>query len=39
MIGLLCLTVEIVWINVTTSPTAEGIARQPTAAFPWNAAP
>ena len=27
------------WINVTTHPTAEWIARQITAAFPWNDAP
>jgi hypothetical protein len=30
---------DLVWINVTTSPTAEWIARQLTEAFPWNAAP
>jgi transposase InsO family protein len=30
---------ERVWINVTTHPTAEWIARQITAAFPWNDAP
>lgn len=30
---------EIVWINVTTNPTAEWIARQITEAFPWNEAP
>jgi transposase InsO family protein len=29
----------LVWINVTTHPTAEWIARQITAAFPWNEAP
>ena len=29
----------IVWINVTTNPTAEWIARQLTEAFPWNEAP
>ena len=29
----------LVWINVTTSPTAEWIARQLTEAFPWNDAP
>ena len=29
----------LVWINVTTNPTAEWIARQLTAAFPWNEAP
>src|SRR5271170_2220699 len=27
---------ELVWINVTTNPTAEWIARQITEAFPWN---
>jgi transposase InsO family protein len=27
------------WINVTTNPTAEWIARQVTEAFPWNEAP
>ena len=30
---------DIVWINVTTNPTAEWIARQITEAFPWNEAP
>jgi transposase InsO family protein len=30
---------NLVWINVTTSPTAEWIARQLTEAFPWDAAP
>ena len=30
---------ELVWINVTTHPTAEWIARQITEAFPWNDAP
>jgi hypothetical protein len=30
---------ELVWINVTTSPTAEWIARQLTEAFPWGEAP
>jgi hypothetical protein len=30
---------ELVWINVTTNPTAEWIARQITAAFPWDDAP
>jgi transposase InsO family protein len=30
---------ELVWINVTTRPTAEGIARQITEAFPWDGAP
>jgi len=30
---------ELVWINVTTRPTAEWIARQITEAFPWGKAP
>ena len=30
---------ELVWISVTTNPTAEWIARQLTEAFPWNEAP
>ena len=30
---------DLVWINVTTNPTAEWIARQITAAFPWDDAP
>jgi transposase InsO family protein len=30
---------EIAWIGVTTSPTAEWIARQITEAFPWDSAP
>ena len=30
---------ELVWINVTTHPTAERIAQQITEAFPWNEAP
>jgi transposase InsO family protein len=30
---------NLVWINVTTNPTAEWIARQLTEAFPWNEAP
>jgi transposase InsO family protein len=29
---------DLVWINVTTNPTAEWIARQITEAFPWDAA-
>jgi hypothetical protein len=29
---------NLVWINVTTSPTAEWIARQLTEAFPWDEA-
>jgi transposase InsO family protein len=30
---------DLIWINVTTSPSAEWIARQLTEAFPWNEAP
>jgi transposase InsO family protein len=30
---------ELVWISVTTDPTAEWVARQITEAFPWNEAP
>ncbi|HEY4721123.1 MAG TPA: integrase core domain-containing protein, partial [Anaerolineae bacterium] len=30
---------DLVWINVTTNPTAEWIARQLTEAFPWDATP
>ena len=30
---------DLVWINVTTNPTAEWIALQLTEAFPWNEAP
>jgi len=30
---------DMVWINVTTNPTAEWIARQITEAFPWDDAP
>ena len=30
---------ELVWINVTTHPTADWIAQQITEAFPWNEAP
>jgi hypothetical protein len=30
---------ELVWINVTTRPTAEWVARQLTEAFPWDEAP
>jgi Integrase core domain len=30
---------NLVWINVTTNPTAEWIARQITEAFPWNEGP
>jgi transposase InsO family protein len=30
---------NLVWINVTTNPTAEWVARQMTEAFPWDDAP
>jgi transposase InsO family protein len=30
---------DLAWINVTTSPTAEWVARQITEAFPWDGAP
>jgi hypothetical protein len=30
---------NLVWINVTTNPTAGWIARQLTEAFPWNETP
>jgi transposase InsO family protein len=30
---------DLVWINVTTDPTAEWVARQITKAFPWDMAP
>ena len=30
---------DLVWINVTTNPTSEWIARQLTEAFPWNEVP
>ncbi len=30
---------DLVWISVTTHPTAEWVARQITEAFPWNEAP
>ena len=30
---------DLVWINVSTNPTAEWIARQLTEAFPWSATP
>src|ERR1700675_4161764 len=30
---------DLVWIGVTTNPTAEWVARQITAAFPWDGAP
>jgi transposase InsO family protein len=30
---------DLVWIHITTNPTAEWIARQITEAFPWNEGP
>ena len=30
---------HLIWVNVTTNPTAEWIARQLTEAFPWDGAP
>ena len=30
---------DLVWIDVTTNPTAEWVARQITEAFPWDGAP
>src|SRR6202140_4278573 len=30
---------DLVWINVTTNPTAEWVARQVTEAFPWDGVP
>jgi transposase InsO family protein len=30
---------ELIWVNVTASPTAEWVARQVTEAFPWETAP
>src|SRR5262249_40950780 len=30
---------NLIWVNVTTNPTAEWIARQLTEAFPWHEAP
>ena len=30
---------HLVWIGVTTNPTAEWVARQITEAFPWDGAP
>lgn len=30
---------DLVWINVTTNPTAKWVARQITEAFPWDGAP
>jgi hypothetical protein len=30
---------DLAWINVTTNPTAEWVARQVTEAFPWDEAP
>jgi transposase InsO family protein len=37
--GFVIVRRDIVWINVTTNPTAEWIARQITEAFPWDGAP
>ena len=40
--GLAIITLhrrQLVWINVTTNPTAEWIAQQLTEAFPWDQAP
>ena len=41
MLSLLSVWIAetLVWINVTTNPTAEWVARQITEAFPWNEAP
>src|SRR6202795_1351934 len=42
MFALLCFVLAVLaspWINVTTNPTAEWIARQITEAFPWDDAP
>jgi hypothetical protein len=30
---------DLVWINLTATPTAEWVARQITEAFPWNEVP
>ncbi len=30
---------HLVWVNVTTNPTAEWVAQQITEAFPWDEAP
>ena len=30
---------DLVWINVTTNPTAEWVARQITETFPWDGTP
>src|SRR5215831_6920174 len=30
---------HLIWVNVTTNPTADWIARQLSEAFPWNEAP
>src|SRR4029077_17630748 len=30
---------DLAWMNVTANPTAEGVARQITEAFPWDGAP
>jgi transposase InsO family protein len=37
--GFVIVRRDLVWINVTTNPTAEWIARQITEAFPWDGAP
>jgi transposase InsO family protein len=40
--GLIIIRLDrrnLVWINITTNPTAEWIAHQITEAFPWNEAP
>src|SRR5262249_15149255 len=34
-----CRWRDLIWVNVTTNPTADWIARQLTEAFPWNEAP
>ena len=37
--GFVIERIDRIWINVTTNPTAEWIARQITEAFPWDGAP
>ena len=37
--SLVSVSRELVWINVTATPTAEWAARQITEAFPWDEAP
>src|SRR5712664_3287813 len=37
--GFVIVRRDLVWINVSTNPTAEWIARQITEAFPWDGAP